>query len=127
MGSRYWSVRDGAASEAAVVPVPPDGIGLTADEVDMPSADGTRVPLFIVHPREWNRARPLSFLLTDYAACGIDMRPVFSDNLLPGYRPVRMSIDFKGGHQTGSGTQSNVLDVKAVVRAFFRRALLGAR
>ena len=42
-------------------------------------------------------------------------------------KPVLMNIDFQGGHQITSGTQSNVLDTKAVIRAFFRRVLLGAQ
>ena len=48
----------------SVMPVPPDGIELTAEEVDVPSVDGTRVPLSIVYPRDWDRSRPLPFLLT---------------------------------------------------------------
>lgn len=49
--SRYWSVRSGVVSEVAIVPVPPDGIELNAEEVTVSSAEGTRVPLSIVYPR----------------------------------------------------------------------------
>lgn len=98
--SRYWAVRNGAASELAIVPVPPDGIDLAAEEVEVVSADGTRVPLSIVHPRGWDRAQPLPFLLTGYAAYGINMRPVFNDNLLPIYRD---GIGYAVCHARGGG------------------------
>lgn len=98
--SRYWAVRNGVASELAIVPVPPDGIELAAEEVDVPSADGARVPLSIVYPRGWNRAQPLPFLLTGYAAYGINMRPVFNDNLLPIYRD---GIGYAVCHARGGG------------------------
>lgn len=98
--SRYWTVRDGAVSELPIVPIPPDGIELTAEEVAVPSADGTRVPLSIVYPREWNRAQPMPFLLTGYAAYGINMRPVFNDNLLPIYRD---GIGYAVCHARGGG------------------------
>lgn len=65
--SRYWSVRSGVVSEVAIVPVPPDGIELNAEEVAVPSKEGTRVPLSIVYPRGWNRAQAMPFLLTGYA------------------------------------------------------------
>ena len=98
--SRYWSVRNGVVSEVAIVPVPSDGIELTAEEVEVPSADGTRVPLSIVYPRGWNRAQPLPFVLTGYAAYGINMRPVFNDNLLPIYRD---GIGYAVCHARGGG------------------------
>ena len=98
--SRYWAVRDGMVLEVAIVPVPPDGIELTAEEVDIPSADGMRVPLSIVYQRGWNRAQPLPFLLTGYAAYGINMRPVFNDNLLPIYRD---GIGYAVCHARGGG------------------------
>lgn len=98
--SRFWAVRDGVVSETAIVPVPPDGIELTAEEVDVPSADGTRVPLSIVYPRGWNRAQPLPFLLTGYAAYGINMRPTFNDNLLRIYRD---GIGYAVCHARGGG------------------------
>jgi prolyl oligopeptidase len=98
--SRYWAVRSGAVAELPIVPVPPDGIELTAEEVIVPSADGTRVPLSIVYPRGWNRAQPLPFLLTGYAAYGINMRPVFNDNLLPIYRD---GIGYAVCHARGGG------------------------
>src|SRR3546814_12400094 len=84
--SRYWVVRDGVVSELPIVPIPPDGIELTAEEVAVPSVDGMRVPLSIVYPREWNRAQPMPVLITGYAAYGINLRPAFNDNLLPIYR-----------------------------------------
>src|SRR3546814_10288752 len=84
--SRYWVVRDGVVSELPIVPIPPDGIELTAEEVAVPSVDGMRVPLSIVYPREWNRAQPMPVLITGYAAYGLNMRPAFNDNLLPIYR-----------------------------------------
>ena len=98
--SRYWSVRNGVVSEVAIVPVPSDGIELTAEEVEVPSADGTRVPLSIVYPRGWDRAQPLPFVLTGYAAYGINMRPVFNDNLLPIYRD---GIGYAVCHARGGG------------------------
>ena len=98
--SRYWEVRDGAVSELAIVPVPPDGIALTAEEVEVPRADGTRVPLSIVYPQGWDRATPLPMLLTGYAAYGINMRPVFNDNMLPIYRD---GIAYAVCHARGGG------------------------
>lgn len=98
--SRYWSVRDGMASELEILPVPPEGIELTAETVEVPSADGTRVPLSIVLPRDWNRAEPLPFILTGYAAYGINMSPVFNDNLLPMYRD---GIGYAVCHARGGG------------------------
>ena len=98
--SRYWSVRNGGVSEVAIVPVPSDGIELTAEEVEVPGADGTRVPLSIVYPRGWDRAQPLPFVLTGYAAYGINMRPVFNDNLLPIYRD---GIGYAVCHARGGG------------------------
>ena len=98
--SRYWSVRNGGVSEVAIVPVPSDGIELTAEEVEVPSADSTRVPLSIVYPRGWDRAKPLPFVLTGYAAYGINMRPVFNDNLLPIYRD---GIGYAVCHARGGG------------------------
>ena len=98
--SRYWSVRSGVVSEVAIVPVPPDGIELNAEEVAVPSAEGTRVPLSIVYPRGWNRAQPMPFLLTGYAAYGIGMRPTFNDNLLPIYRD---GIGYAVCHARGGG------------------------
>src|SRR3546814_15752966 len=83
--SRYWVVRDGVVSELPIVPIPPDGIELTAEEVAVPSVDGMRVPLSIVYPRAWNRAQPMPVLITGYAAYSINMRPAFNDNLLPIY------------------------------------------
>src|SRR3546814_16039413 len=62
--SRYWVVRDGVVSELPIVPIPPDGIELTAEEVAVPSVDGMRVPLSIVYPREWNRDQPMPVLIT---------------------------------------------------------------
>lgn len=98
--SRYWTARKGVSSEVVIVPVPPDGIELIAEEVDVPSLDGARVPLSIVYPRGWNRAQPLPFLLTGYAAYGINMRPVFNDNLLPIYRD---GIGYAVCHARGGG------------------------
>lgn len=98
--SRYWVVRNGVTSEMAIVPVPPDGIELTAEEVDVPSVGGARVPLSIVYPRGWDRAKPLPFLLTGYAAYGINMRPVFNDNLLQIYRD---GIGYAVCHARGGG------------------------
>ncbi len=98
--SRYWTVLDGDVTELQVMPVPPDGIELTAEEVDVPSVDGTRVPLSIVYPRDWDRSRPLPFLLTGYAAYGINMRPVFNDNVLPIYRD---GIGYAVCHARGGG------------------------
>jgi prolyl oligopeptidase len=98
--SRYWAVRDGVVSEVAIVPVPSEGIELTAEEVEVPSADGTHVPLSIVYPRGWTRAQPLPFLLTAYAAYGISMQPVFNDNLLPIYRD---GIGYAVCHARGGG------------------------
>lgn len=98
--SRYWAVHEGEVRELTLVPVPPDGIALTAEEVEVPRADGARVPLSIVHPQDWNRTRPLPFLLTGYAAYGINMRPVFNDNLLPIYRD---GIGYAVCHARGGG------------------------
>ena len=98
--SRYWAVRGDAVSELTILPVPPEGIELTAEEVGVPSADGTRVPLSIVHPRGWRRAQPMPFLLTGYAAYGISMRPVFNDNLLALYRD---GIGYAVCHARGGG------------------------
>ncbi|MGS1077884.1 prolyl oligopeptidase family serine peptidase [Pseudoxanthomonas beigongshangi] len=98
--SRYRAVREGKVSEWPLVPVPPDGIALIAEEVEVPRADGTRVPLSIVHPQAWDRAKPLPFLLTGYAAYGINMRPVFNDNLLPIYRD---GIGYAVCHARGGG------------------------
>lgn len=98
--SRYWAVHEGEVRELTLVPVPPDGIALTAEEVGVPRADGARVPLSIVHPQDWNRTRPLPFLLTGYAAYGINMRPVFNDNLLPIYRD---GIGYAVCHARGGG------------------------
>lgn len=98
--SRYWAVLDGETSELPILPVPADGIELTAEEVLVPSVDGTRVPLSIVYPRGWNRSQPLPFLLTGYAAYGINMRPVFNDNLLPIYRE---GIGYAVCHARGGG------------------------
>lgn len=98
--SRYWAVRGNAVSEVPIVPIPPDGIELGAEEIDIPSVDGTRVPLSIVYPRGWNREQPLPFLLTGYAAYGINMRPVFNDNLLPIYRD---GIGYAVCHARGGG------------------------
>lgn len=39
-------------------------------------------------------------------------------------KPILMNMDFKGGHQITSGNSSEVLDTKAVIRAFFRQVLL---
>src|SRR3546814_15505227 len=41
--SRYWVVRDGVVSELPIVPIPPDGIELTAEEVAVPSVDGMQI------------------------------------------------------------------------------------
>src|SRR3546814_186434 len=98
--SRYWVVRDGVVSELPIVPIPPDGIELTAEEVAVPSVDGMRVPLSIVYPREWNRAQPMPVLITGYAAYGINMRPAFNDNLLPIYRD---GIGYAVCHARGGG------------------------
>lgn len=98
--SRYWAVRDGVVRELAVVPVPPEGIELTAEEVEVPSADGTHIPLSIVYPRNWTRSQSLPFLLTAYAAYGISMQPVFNDNLLPIYRD---GIGYAVCHARGGG------------------------
>jgi len=98
--SRYWTVRDGVVSELPIVPMPRDGVELTSEEVEVPSADGARVPLSIVYRRGWNRAQPLPFLLTGYAAYGINMRPVFNDNLLPIYRD---GIGYAVCHARGGG------------------------
>jgi len=37
-------------------------------------------------------------------------------------KPVLMSIDFEGCHPSTPGVQSDALDMKAVLRVFFRRA-----
>lgn len=42
-------------------------------------------------------------------------------------RGADLVLDFAGGHKVTSGAQSNVADTKAVIRAFFRRGLLGAQ
>lgn len=98
--SRYWVVRDGAVSELPIVEVPLDGIDLIAEEVDVPSVDGTRIPLSIVRPHDAGRAGPMPFLLTGYAAYGINMRPVFNDNLMPIYRE---GIGYAVCHARGGG------------------------
>lgn len=98
--SRYWAVRDDTVSELRIVPVPPDGIELTAEQVDVPSIDGTHVPLSIVYPRERDQTQPLPFLLTGYAAYGISMRPVFNDNLLPIFQD---GIGYAVCHARGGG------------------------
>src|SRR3546814_17105051 len=69
--SRYWVVRDGVVSELPIVPIPPDGIELTAEWVAVPSVDGMRVPLSIVYTHEWNRAHPMPVLIPGYDADGI--------------------------------------------------------
>ncbi len=98
--SRFWAVRDGKASAFTILPVPPDGIELTAEEVDVPSADGVRVPLSIVTPRNRDRGRPMPFLLTGYGAYGINMRPVFNDDLQSLYRE---GIGYAVCHVRGGG------------------------
>ena len=98
--SHYWAVHADAVSELTILPVPPEGIELAAEEIDVPSADGTRVPLSIVHPRGWTRARPMPFLLTGYAAYGISMRPTFNDSLLQLYRD---GIGYAVCHARGGG------------------------
>ncbi len=102
--SRYWAVQKGEVSEVAIVPIPADGIELSAQEVEVKSVDGTLVPLSIVHPRDWNHARPLPFLLTGYAAYGISMRPTFNDNLLPIYRD---GIGYAVCHARGGGERGD--------------------
>ena len=98
--SRYWAVQANEVSEVAVVPIPQDGIELAAEEVEVPGADGTHIPLSIVYPRGWDRSRPLPFVITGYAAHGINMHPVFNDNLLPIYRE---GIGYAVCHARGGG------------------------
>ncbi len=97
---RYWTVQDGVVSEVAILTISPNGIELAAEEVDVPSVDGARVPLSIVYPRGWNHVQPLPFILTGYAAYGINMRPAFNDNLLPIYRD---GIGYAVCHARGGG------------------------
>lgn len=98
--SRYWAVHDGTVAALPIVSVPPDGIELTAEEVVVPGVDGTDIPLSIIYPRAGNRAQPLPFLLTAYAAYGISQRPTFNDNLLPLYRD---GIGYAVCHARGGG------------------------
>lgn len=98
--SRYWAVQGNEVSEVAVVPIPQDGIELVAEVVEVQGADGTHIPLSIVHPRGWDGTQPLPFVITGYAAYGINMRPVFNDNLLPIYRE---GIGYAVCHARGGG------------------------
>ena len=102
--SRYWAVRGNDVSALAILPIPPDGIDLLAEEVEVPGVDGVRIPLSIVHPRGWDRERSLPFLLTGYAAYGISMRPAFNDNLLPLYRD---GIGYAVCHARGGGERGD--------------------
>lgn len=98
--SRYWIVENGVVLDAQIVPMQPDDIELVAEEVEVPSVDGTSVPLSIVYPRGWSRTQPKPFLLTGYAAYGINMRPVFNDSLLSIYRD---GIGYAVCHARGGG------------------------
>lgn len=98
--SRYWSVQDSLVSEFPIATVPVDGIALSAEEIDIPSSDGARIPLSIVYPSAQARAKPLPFVLTGYAAYGINMRPVLNENLMRLYRD---GIGYAVCHARGGG------------------------
>jgi prolyl oligopeptidase len=103
--SRYWTFHRDHGEELVLAPVPADDIDLAAEEVEVTGADGTRIPLSIVHPADWKRGEPMPFLLTGYAAYGISMRPVFNDNLRSIYRD---GIGYAVCHARGGGERGDV-------------------
>jgi prolyl oligopeptidase len=102
--SRLWFLYDpktGHATDTGIVPPSPvDFSGIESEEVKARSADGTMVPLSIIHKKGLARDGSNPTWLTGYGAYGISIDPAF--------QPTRLSWYERGGvvavaHVRGGG------------------------
>jgi prolyl oligopeptidase len=71
--SRRWAKRE--------VPVDPEPY--TVEQVFLPSKDGTKIPMFVVHRSDAPKGGSMPFLLYGYGGFGISLEPSFSARLYP--------------------------------------------
>ena len=77
------SVRRGQTSLWSAVKVPVDPSRFTVSQVWYPSADGTRISMFLVHRKDLKRDGSTPFVLGGYGGFNVSMTPGFSGSLYP--------------------------------------------
>jgi prolyl oligopeptidase len=72
----------GEAKVLVQVPKSPDTSAFTVDQVDVPSYDGTLVPMFVLHRKDAKRDGTNPVLLTGYGGFNVSYTPAYSTNAL---------------------------------------------
>jgi prolyl oligopeptidase len=79
----HYDPKTNTMADTKIIPVSPvDFSGIESEEVKAKSADGTMVPLSIVHQRDLKRDSSHSMLLRGYGAYGITLNPGFDPTSL---------------------------------------------
>ncbi len=76
----YVTAEDGSVTEVKRLPAMFDAAGLVVDQQDATSADGTKIPFFVVHRRDMKRDGNNPTLLGAYGGFEIASTPSYSTN-----------------------------------------------
>src|SRR5262249_60294579 len=71
----YVTAEDGSVAEVKRLPAMFDATGLVVDQQEATSADGTKIPFFVVHRRDFKHDGNNPTLLGAYGGCGIASHP----------------------------------------------------
>lgn len=102
--TRLYRLRDGVLQDTGLGTLgAPDYAWLVADEVEAPSADGTRVPLSIVYPRDLAKDGSARAILEGYGAYGVSYQPYFDATALEWAKAgnVYATCHVRGGGENG--------------------------
>jgi prolyl oligopeptidase len=78
------SIKTGATKLWYRTPVPADMSRFTVEELFFQSKDGTRIPVFVVHAKDWKKdAGPSPLYLTGYGGFTVSLTPGFDTTMVP--------------------------------------------
>ncbi|RMH38996.1 MAG: S9 family peptidase [Deltaproteobacteria bacterium] len=112
------SVRTGATQVWARVDFPADTSDYTVDQVWYPSADGTRVSMFVIRRRDLARTGDNPTVLYGYGGFNVSLSPVFSPSLIAWLERggVYAIPNLRGGGEYGEAWhRAGMLDRKQTV------------
>src|SRR5207245_8982799 len=82
----YVTGEDGSVAEVKRLPAMFDATGLAVDQQEATSADGTKIPFFVVHRRDMKRDGNNPTLLGAYGGFEIAHTPSYSTHTGPAWR-----------------------------------------
>ncbi|MBS1018762.1 S9 family peptidase [Gluconobacter cerinus] len=138
---QIWSVNTARQNTQLLYSQPElfDSSKLTVEQLFAPSKDGTQVPYFVVHAKDWTKNGANPTLMTAYGGFGLSYLPVYHPDLgITWFERggVYVMANIRGGGEFGpawheaarhAGRQSAYDDFASVARDLFSRNITSAK